>query len=250
MQRTPRDITVRLIRESCYEEHAYRDCRIEASPGIPCIPRSCITIANKRPPRALVPIPPPLLLLPFHPDPLDGVSSSPFFPTRTRVYTRNIRKKDPRDLYDVTTRGREEEEEEEGNEAQRRENFVSFIPLHSKAVIYARVEVKRNASERERESEADMEGRGESEKGRRRRRRRRRNERRHYNRYVSMQTLSFTRLTAFGRAAFSKLACLAPRAPRIPDKRSQRIERISIRLERIFHGGKGGRRIRPWGPAR
>ena len=67
------------------------------------------------------------------------------------MYTRNIRKKDPRDLYDVTTRGREEEEEEEGNEAQRRENFVSFIPLHSKAVIYARVEVKRNASERERE---------------------------------------------------------------------------------------------------
>ena len=66
------------------------------------------------------------------------------------MYTRNIRKKDPRDLYDVTTRGREEEEEEEGNEAQRRENFVSFIPLHSKAVIYARVEVKRNASERER----------------------------------------------------------------------------------------------------
>lgn len=49
----------RLIRESCYGEHAYRECRIEASPGIPCIPRSCITIANKRPPRALVPRSPP-----------------------------------------------------------------------------------------------------------------------------------------------------------------------------------------------
>lgn len=41
--------------------------------------------------------------------------------------------------------------------AKRRENFVSFIPLHSKAVIYARVEVKRNASERRREREKEKE---------------------------------------------------------------------------------------------
>ena len=78
------------------------------------------------------------------------------------------RKKDPRgprDLGVVTTRGREEEEE--GNEAQRRENFVSFIPLHSKAVIYARVEVKRNASERRRERESER----ERERGRQRRER-------------------------------------------------------------------------------
>lgn len=145
--------STRLIRESCYEEHAYRDCRIEASPGIPCIPRSCITIANKRP----RPYPP--------------TSSSSFLPSGSgccltpsppllfsHAYEAHAcvifaRKKDPRgprDLGVVTTRGREEEE---GNEAQRRENFVSFIPLHSKAVIYARVEVKRNASERRRERE-------------------------------------------------------------------------------------------------
>lgn len=35
-----------------------------------------------------------------------------------------------------------------GNEFE--ENFVSFILLHLKAIIYARVEVKRNATSRER----------------------------------------------------------------------------------------------------
>lgn len=72
-----------------------------------------------------------------------------------------------------------------------RGNFISFILLHLKAVIYARGEVRRSApEERARGGERERDGEGACVPVRARKR----HERRHYNRYVSMQTLSFIRL--------------------------------------------------------
>lgn len=92
-------------------------------------------------------------------------------------------------------------------------NFVSFILLHLKAVIYARVEVKRNATEQRRERARGGSGRGpeESEK----RRTRKRNKRRYCNRYVSMQTLSFIRLPVYGSGGDVSGVCAGVRGTRV-----------------------------------
>jgi len=77
-----------------------------------------------------------------------------------------------------------------------RGNFISFILLHLKAVIYARGQVRRNAPRRNGRggTEGADAGATATERACRQRAGERGNERRHYNRYVSMQTLSFIRL--------------------------------------------------------
>lgn len=92
-------------------------------------------------------------------------------------------------------------------------NFVSFILLHLKAVIYARVEVKRNATEQRRERARGEGVSGPEESGKRRTRKR--NKRRYCNRYVSMQTLSFIRLPVYGSGGDVSGVCACVRGTRV-----------------------------------
>lgn len=92
-------------------------------------------------------------------------------------------------------------------------NFVSFVLLHLKAVIYARVEVKRNATEQRRERARGGSARGPEESGKRRTRKR--NKRRYCNRYVSMQTLSFIRLPVYGSGGDVSGVCAGVRGTRV-----------------------------------